>query len=338
MEKIVLGMSGGVDSSAAVALLRERGYEVHGLFLSHSGLDCGAALRAAAETGVPLEIADIGEALEREVCRRFEREYLAGRTPSPCIYCNPLVKFPALIAEAERIGAELVATGHYARTERRDGYTALLRAHSPNDQSYMLCRLPQHILSRCVFPLGELDKQQVRDIAARGGLSSASARDSMEICFVPSGDYGAWLEGRGADPRKGDFLSEHGETLGTHDGLYRYTVGKRRGLRIATGKRMYVKRIDPNTNSITLAEESNMYITKVEISGFMRLRPELGDSFHASAKLRHSRSEHACAVEVSGGRAVLTLEAPARIPAPGQYAALYIADELVASGIIERSE
>ena len=338
MEKIVLGMSGGVDSSAAAALLHERGYEVYGLFLSHAGVDASPALRAAGETGVPLEIRDIGAELERMVCRRFEREYLEGRTPSPCIYCNPLVKFPALTAEADRIGARLVATGHYARTERRDGYVALLRSDTPNDQSYMLCRLPQEILARCVFPLGELAKPSVRALAAQSGLSSAESRDSMEICFVPSGDYGEWLERRGAKPCKGYFLSESGEKLGTHDGLYRYTVGKRRGLRVAAGRRMYVKRIDANTNSIILAEESSMYITKVALSGFMRLRPTLGNSFRAGAKLRHSRTEHACSVEVAGDRAVLTLEAPARIPAPGQYAALYVADELVASGVIEGSE
>lgn len=336
MEKIVLGMSGGVDSTAAVSLLRERGFEVYGVFLTHGALDSAPALRAAEETGVPLEIVDISAELEEYVCRRFESEYLAGRTPSPCIYCNPAVKFPALCAVADRIGAKYVATGHYARTEERGGYTALLPALCENDQSYMLSRLPQEILSRCVFPLGELTKDEVRELAERNALSSAKAADSMEICFIPSDDYGAWLEERGAQAVRGEFISTDGTVLGEHEGLHRYTVGKRRGLRVAAGERLYVKLIDPETGKITLAKESEMYIDRFEVSGFMRLDPTLADEFTADVKVRHSRVSYPGTVKVRGDRAEVLLADPIRIPAPGQFAAMYAAGALAASGIIEK--
>ena len=215
--KIVLGLSGGVDSALAARLLQEE-YTVTGLFLSIGPEAAGEAdARAVAESlGMDFRVMDIAQALEQHVKAPFAADYLAGRTPLPCARCNPLVKFPALAALADELGAERIATGHYARTARgENGRTLLLKGAPANDQSYMLARLPQDLLARTVFPLGEYDKAAVREKAGALGIPVHDKPDSMEICFIPDNDYAAWLDRRGCACPPGDFVSPAGEATAT---------------------------------------------------------------------------------------------------------------------------
>ena len=179
-------------------MLKAQGFTVYGVFLSQHGSSSEAAVSQAAQLGIPLSIKDITPRLEREVCAAFSAAYISGRTPNPCILCNPSVKFPALVEEADALGAYHIATGHYAAAELgSDGWTYLKKGRPENDQSYMLCRLPQEILRRVVFPLSDYRKEEARAYASQHGLLSAKTPDSMEICFIPDGDYAAWLERRG---------------------------------------------------------------------------------------------------------------------------------------------
>ena len=233
--KVVLGLSGGVDSAVAAQLL-SRDYEVHGLYLDIGlgGTGQADAAAVAHRLGIPFHTADIRQELENQVCGPFAADYLAGRTPLPCARCNPTVKFPALLALAEEIGAEKVATGHYARTALAPDGRVLLRKGLPaNDQSYMLARLPQNILQKVIFPLGDYEKTAVRAMAGQAELPVADKPDSMEICFIPDGDYAAWLEHRGTVPPAGDFVDRDGKVLGRHGGIHRYTLGQGRGLGVS---------------------------------------------------------------------------------------------------------
>ena len=338
-EKVVLGLSGGVDSAVAALMLKERGYEVTGVFLSQREGDGEAAGRAAEELGIGFDVVDMSRELEEKVCVKFAESYLRGRTPNPCVICNPGVKFPMLISAAERHGAKYVATGHYASVsfDGASGRYQLRKAASGNDQSYMLCRLTQDILSRVIFPLGSGEKDEVRRVAAENGLTSAGAPDSMEICFVPDNDYAAWLDSRGISSPPGDFVDRDGKVIGRHEGITRYTVGKRRGLRIAAGERLYVSEIDAGSNRITLVPESGLYIDGLYISGLNWVSvAEMDRPFEAMAKLRHSKREERVTAVPEGERLFLRFACPVRRPAPGQFAAIYSEDGTVlCSGEIE---
>ena len=222
--KIVLGFSGGVDSAVSARLLQQAGHEVFGLYLDNAG---DAARReaelAAAHMGVPLRTEDVKAELEDKVCRPFTESYLRGETPNPCILCNPALKFRRLLQEADRIGAEAVATGHYARAEGGGIY----KGRPTNDQSYMLCRLTREQAARLILPLGGFEKTRTRALAAEWGLDAARKPDSMEICFIPDKNYIRWLGERAALPGPGDFLF-HGQVIGRHEGIFRWTVGQRR--------------------------------------------------------------------------------------------------------------
>ena len=244
-EKVVLGLSGGVDSSVAACLLREKGFEVLGLFLDIG--DAGAreaAANAAGSLGIELEVCDIREELEEHVCGPFARAYLCGQTPNPCVMCNPAVKFRNLIRAADRRGARFIATGHYARAEQG----RILRGLPANDQSYMLCRLLPEQAERLLLPLSGCEKKEVRRLAERYGLVNASRPDSMEICFIPDRDYAAWLAGRCPVPGPGPILW-NGRQVGVHEGIHRWTVGQRLpGL--YDGRKLYVSRIDAENSRI----------------------------------------------------------------------------------------
>ncbi|MEG2097301.1 MAG: tRNA 2-thiouridine(34) synthase MnmA, partial [Pseudoflavonifractor sp.] len=263
-ETVVLGLSGGVDSAVAAGLLAEE-YRVHCVFLDIGlgGTAAADAAAVAAKLGLSFACVDIRKALEEQVCAPFAADYLAGRTPLPCAKCNPSVKFPALLAAADRMGAKFVATGHYARTKTENGRTLLLKGMPSNDQSYMLARLPQSILRRVLFPLGDYEKAQVRALAGAEALPVAEKPDSMEICFIPDGDYAAWLDARGGTPPEGDFVDENGRVLGGHRGYHHYTIGQGRGLGISGPHRYFVCAIDPKSNRVTLSDGRNLYAHEV---------------------------------------------------------------------------
>lgn len=234
-KKVLVALSGGVDSSVCVHLLKQAGYEVGAVVLKMSPAHEGTvedARRSAEEQGIPLVVKDMSEPFQKEVVSYFVSEYQRGRTPNPCIVCNPLVKFKALIDTADEEGYDFVATGHYAKLIRKDSLTYLTKGDSlARDQSYMLYRLGQRELSRLLFPLAELPKDEVRKIAAQIGLSCAQKPDSQEICFIPDNDYARYIEEKYGTSGPGDFISgQEGVPCGRHKGIIHYTVGQRKRL------------------------------------------------------------------------------------------------------------
>ncbi|MEG1107621.1 MAG: tRNA 2-thiouridine(34) synthase MnmA [Oscillospiraceae bacterium] len=329
-KKLVLGLSGGVDSAVAAGLLEERGFEVFGLFL-----DIGAenakqdAQNAADFLKIPLKVLDIRETLEKNVCAPFAAAYLRGETPNPCILCNPKVKFKALLDYADEIGAEFIATGHYARTENG----RLFKGKAANDQSYMLCMLNNEQVSRLVLPLGELEKVQVRKLAEGMALPLANKPDSMEICFIPDGDYGEFIEKRGIVPPPGNFVDSEGKVLGRHRGVHRYTLGQRRGLGIAAGHRIFVSEIRCDTNEVVLSEGEVLFTETALVCGVNWLRPQEG-AFPADVRVRHSKLQTPALITPHEGGAHIKFESPVRAPTKGQAAAFYSGDEVLGGGII----
>jgi tRNA-specific 2-thiouridylase len=335
--KIVLGLSGGVDSAVAAALLREN-YEVTCVWLD-VGLGGGEdAARLAEHLGLPFEAVDVHHPLDHYVCMPFAEEYLAGRTPLPCARCNPLVKFPALISAADRIGAAHIATGHYARTATGPAGRALLRRGRPaNDQSYMLARLTQDMLHRVVFPLGGYEKWEIRDLAEQLGLFVAHKPDSMEICFIPDGDYAAWLDQRYPTPPPGNFIDREGHVLGCHKGIHHYTLGQSRGLGVSGPHRYYVSHIDPSSNTVTLSDGSDLLTTLVHCSrpNWISVETPAGP-MDVHVRLRHSKIETPAVVTSDSSGAVLVhTKTPVRAPTPGQLAVFYQGETVLGSAWIE---
>ena len=338
METVVLGLSGGVDSAVSAWLLKERGFRVRGVYLDvGTGPDGEQSARQAAEgLGIPLRVVDIRRELEEHVCVPFARDYLAGKTPLPCARCNRLVKFPALFRAAEELGATKVATGHYARILREGGRAYLCKGRPTNDQSYLLARLSREQVARILFPLGEMEKTEVRKKAEELGLSAAHKPDSMEICFIPDQDYAAWLERRGAAAPPGNFVDTKGNVLGRHKGIHHYTIGQRRGLGIPAEHRLFVSAILPKTNEVVLSDGKDLlaewaYGTKLNL---------LAETLPArvTVRLRHSRQETPAELEVREDQVKIHLLEPARAPTPGQMAVFYQNDRVMGSAWLMAKE
>lgn len=329
-DRVVLGFSGGVDSAVSALLLKEQGYTVLGVYLDN-GTDAQReeTQLAAERMNVPLTIVPVKERLEACVCKPFAEAYLAGRTPNPCILCNPLVKFKALMEEAVRKDAPFIATGHYAKAENG----AVYKGHPENDQSYMLARITKEQAAHLILPLGPYPKREVREMAEKAGLSAAHKPDSMEICFIPDKDYAGWLSKRAQLPGPGPMYL-HGEIAGMHGGICRYTVGQRvPGL--FDGRKAYVSRIDPERNAIELALWEELFKTEViaHSPSFLTDPPEA--PFRATVRVRHTKWENPpCTVYPEGETLRIECEEPVRAPAPGQAAALYVEDRLIGGGII----
>ena len=329
--KVVLGFSGGVDSAVSAALLRRAGWEVCGLYLDNTDENARRdAVETAAFLNIPLEILDVRAELEEKVCAPFCQSYLRGETPNPCILCNPSVKFRALLETADRLGAEAVATGHYARAEGG----ALYKGRPANDQSYMLCRLRREQLDRLVLPLGGMEKAETRALAERLALPVAHKKDSMEICFIPDRDYVGWLSRRGELPGPGPFLL-HGRVLGEHAGIVNWTVGQRiPGL--YEGRKLYVSRIDAASNGIELAPWEELFKTELTARDFNWLVDEPKGPVRASVRVRHTKwEEPACtAFPLPDGSVRIACDTPVRAPAPGQSAVLYDGERVLGGGFI----
>ncbi len=332
MKKVVLGFSGGVDSAVCSVLLKKQGYEVHGLYLDNTDENAlNDAVKTAEFVGIPLEVRDVKAELEEKVCRPFTECYLRGETPNPCIICNPTLKFKSLLDEADRLGAEFIATGHYARCENG----ALYKGMPSNDQSYMLCRLKKEQIARLVLPLGKYEKTETRKMAEEFNLPVAHKGDSMEICFIPDKDYIGWLERRAKMPPEGDFIF-HGEVIGRHSGIYRYTVGQRRpGL--FDGRKLYISRIDAANNVVELALWEELFKTEVTARDFNWMIDEPTEPVRANVRVRHTKWENPpCTASVKGESVTITCDEPVRAPAAGQSAVLYDGDRLLGGGFIEQ--
>ena len=329
--KVVLGFSGGVDSAVCAALLRRAGREVVGVYLDNTDEKARQdAVDTAAFLSIPLEIVPIAAELEEKVCAPFCASYLRGETPNPCILCNPAVKFKTLLAIADRLGAEAIATGHYARAEGG----ALYKGRPSNDQSYMLCRLRREQLSRLVLPLGGLEKRETRALAEQFELPVAHKKDSMEICFIPDKDYVGWMSLRGPLPPPGDFIF-HGQLVGRHEGVFNWTVGQRiPGLH--EGRKLYVARIDAETNRIELALWEELFKTEFLARDFNWLIDTPAAPLRASVRVRHTKwEEPACtATPQSDGSVRIECDEPVRAPAPGQSAVLYDGERVLGGGFI----
>lgn len=338
MEKVVLGLSGGVDSAVAAALLREQGYEVHGLFLELGLGGTEEAQRIADAIGVPLHIAHRAEELERHVCAYFAEEYLHARTPNPCVVCNPTVKFRALIDCADRIGARYVATGHYARIGRDSaGRALLLRACSPKDQSYMMHRLPREVLERCIFPLGEAEnKDEVRAEARAREIPVADKKDSMDVCFIPDGDWCGWLERRGVRLPEGNFVDEQGNVLGRHKGIHQYTVGQRKGLGVAAEGRLFVHELRSETNEVVLSLQ-DVFRKRIFVRNINYCAPEYAENgaFSCEVRVRYSKRAARATVIPEGENARVEFDDAVRAPAAGQAAVFYDGDIVIGGGFID---
>ena len=336
-KKVVLGLSGGVDSAVAAQRLLGQGYEVHGLYLDIGLGGEQSARDNAAKLGIPLTVRSIQQELEEHVCAPFAADYLSGRTPIPCAVCNRAVKFPGLISFAREIGANWVATGHYARIGTGcDGGPILLRGNSANDQSYMLSRLTRDMLSHVLFPLGDGPKEQTRQEAEAGQLPAADRPDSMEICFIPDDDYAAWLDARGGTPPPGNFVDANGNVLGTHKGFHHYTIGQRRGLGVSSTGRLFVTEIRPHTNEVVLSHGEGLHAFMVHTDSLNWLGEHpLSAPMEVEVRLRHSRRQDpATILPLGGGRVDIHMKHPARAPTPGQLAVFYQGDQVLGSGWI----
>ena len=328
-KKVVLGFSGGVDSALAAVLLKNAGYEVLGLYLDNADeAALEAAIRGAEFSGIPLTVADVKAELEEKVCSAFARSYLMGETPNPCILCNPCLKFRNLLETAQKLGADHIATGHYARAV--DG--ALYKGHPENDQSYMLCRLSRDQLNALLLPLGEFPKSKTREMAQELGLPAAGKPDSMEICFIPDKDYIGWLGRRAELPGEGDLVF-HGETIGRHRGHLCYTVGQRYpGL--IDDRKVYISRKDAARNVIELALWEELFTTEVRARDFNWLC-DMPDEFRGTVRVRHTKWENPpCTVRRDGDGIAIICDEPVRAPAAGQSAVIYVEDRVIGGGFI----
>jgi tRNA-specific 2-thiouridylase len=349
---VAVAMSGGVDSSVAAALLVSRGHTVLGITLklfcdekAGERACCSAAAvetaRSVAETlGIPHRLVGAEDLFRERVIEPFAAAYAGGRTPNPCVACNTHVKVGGLAARIGAFGADTLATGHYARLEQTAEGPILRRAMDRSkDQSYVLWGVPREDLSRTMFPLGDLTKEETRAVARDLGLASAGSPESQDICFVGGGKYVEFLEGRDGEaalPRPGPILDGEGNRLGTHGGLHGYTVGQRRGLGIAAKRPLYVKRIDPARNAVIVADEEDLLADRflAETLNFVSIDPPAGP-VAVSARIRY-RSEPvpATLVPLGGGRAEVRLERPARAVTPGQSVVFYSGDVVLGGGII----
>lgn len=338
-EKVLVALSGGVDSSVCVHLLKEQGYDVVSAVMKMSPLHdktVDLAKSVADKLGIEITVLDMQKEFEENVINYFTSEYLRGATPNPCVVCNPLVKFKALCNEADRLGIKKIATGHYARTiVGHDGLTYIKRAISlKRDQSYMLYRLPQEIVSRLLFPLGELEKPYVREIAIEKEIPSANAPDSQENCFIEGKDYASYIEARCGKMKTGDFISPDGQICGKHKGILHYTVGQRKGLGIALGKPVFVKEINPENNNIYLAFSGDDTFNEVIINNLTLINNKaLENELSVKVKVR-STAEPVDAIisPLENNRARVSFKESQRGVAKGQSLVFYIDNDILLGG------
>lgn len=327
---VAVGVSGGVDSAVCAAILLERGFNVTGVFLDVGG-DSTRAEEVCAALDIPFVIVNARAELERLVINPFVESYLKCQTPNPCVICNPMVKYPMLIKAADELGAEHVATGHYAGITVQDGVYYLRKGHPQRDQSYMLYRLPQSVLSRCIYPIGAMPKSEVRKRAAALNLSVADAPDSMEICFIPDDDYAAYIRSRGGEMPCGDIVDTNGNVLGQHKGLYNYTVGQRRGLGVSSGGRLFVTSLDAEKNQVVLGDNTQLYKQKIKLRDIIWCGDDAPEYEILDIKLRHSRVAYKASVR---GDTVHFTERVKAAATPGQSAVFYRDDIVLGGGII----
>ena len=355
---VVVAMSGGVDSSVAAALLKEQGYNLIGITMKTWGFDdfpekdsgcCSletiySAKNVAHNLGFPHYTLDFTEKFNDIVISNFISEYLKGNTPNPCVLCNKAIKWGALLEKAESLGADYIATGHYAKVNYNENYKRfIVSAANDNqkDQSYALWRVSQYALSKTLFPLSNYTKSEIRNIAREMGLKPADTPDSQEICFVPNDDYRELIQIRLpelSEKLSGGDILYHDKKIGTHKGYPYYTIGQRRGLNVAIGKKIYVSGTDPEKNIVTVDDESGLFhsgFTAKEIN--LMMFDKLESPIKAKVKIRYNDKGSEALIEQTGEDLVkVTFDSPQKAITPGQSAVFYTGNDLIGGGIIDK--
>ena len=352
-KKVIIGMSGGVDSSVAAFLLKQQGYQVIGITLKlwqDDGIENedGCCSLSAVEDArrvcdildIPFYVLNMRNVFEEKVIDYFADEYIKGRTPNPCIACNKHIKFDAMLKKAMELDAWYVATGHYARVYYDEDYGRYLMKKSATDkkdQTYVLYNLSQEQLKHIVMPLGDYTKEQIREIASDLKMRVANKPESQEICFVKDNDYGRFLTERNGAPEQGYFVDKDGNKLGRHKGIIHYTVGQRKGLGIALGKPMFVVEIIPDRNLVVLGDESEVFSTElVSTNNNFILFDKLEQSMEVKAKIRYSAKEAAATIfPLEDDKVNVIFQQPQRAITPGQAVVFYLDDLIVGGGTIE---
>lgn len=341
-ERVLIGMSGGVDSSVAAVLLKQQGFEPVGCTLKlhkYIGKDAADAAAVCEKLGIEHHILDFTEDFESIVVADFINQYLNGNTPNPCVVCNRYIKFKKMIEAADKLNCKYVATGHYASIKKENGRYVLYRPEDVSkDQTYVLYSLTQTQLSRLILPLSGITKEKAREIAEENGLMIAQKKDSQDICFIPGGDYSKFIENNSAvSCPEGDFVDINGNVLGKHGGIINYTVGQRKGLGIALGKPAFVLKKDAATNRVTLdTDESRLFYRKVLVNKLnFLIFDELKEPIRVSAKLRYRHTaQPATLYPADNGQAVIEFDEAQRAPSAGQSGVFYIGECLIGGGII----